>query len=102
MSELLSKDNQERVVMETVSFFEIRRREDSRVTDELLRPFILMHPKIFPDGNQWCVLYGENLQEGVCGFGDTPYLAAEDFDKNWMWQKLPSPPSPKSTEKEGK
>jgi hypothetical protein len=27
---------------------------------------------IYPDGNQWCVLIGENLQEGMSGFGDTP------------------------------
>ena len=24
------------------------------------------------DGDQWCALYGENLQEGVAGFGRTP------------------------------
>lgn len=27
--------------------------------------------KLFKDGNQWCVLAGSNLQEGVCGFGNT-------------------------------
>lgn len=35
----------------------------------------------YPDGNQWCVLWGENLQEGVAGFGDTPYLAILAFNK---------------------
>ena len=24
------------------------------------------------DGNKWCALLGENLQEGLAGFGDTP------------------------------
>jgi hypothetical protein len=55
---------------------------------EMSRPFILLRPKMFPDGNQWCALYGEDLQSGVCGFGDTPEKAAQDFDKNWKWQKL--------------
>lgn len=35
----------------------------------------------YPDGNAWCVLWGANLQEGVCGFGDTPYKAVLDFNK---------------------
>lgn len=32
------------------------------------------------DGNQWCVLYGENLQVGIAGFGDTPYKAMQAFE----------------------
>lgn len=32
------------------------------------------------DGDQWLFLWGENLQEGVSGFGDTPEAAAEAFD----------------------
>jgi hypothetical protein len=52
------------------------------------RPFMLLRPRMFPDGNQWCALYGENIQEGVCGFGDTPNLASYDFDNNWYGQKL--------------
>lgn len=51
-------------------------------------PFILLKPRIFPDGNQWCALYGDNIQEGVAGFGDTPAKAQTDFDKNWLNQKL--------------
>lgn len=47
------------------------------------RPFILLRPRISIDGNQWCALYGENLQDGVAGFGDSPELAAWDFDKAW-------------------
>lgn len=38
--------------------------------------------KPFKDGNQWCFLYGNNIQEGVCGFGDTIYKAAWDFYTN--------------------
>ena len=37
--------------------------------------FSMLHPKVSRDGNQWCVLYGDDLMTGIAGFGDTPYLA---------------------------
>ena len=49
-----------------------------------IRPFSRIRPKVFPDGNQWCALYGDNLQTGVCGFGDTPEKAAVAFDLAWL------------------
>jgi hypothetical protein len=57
-------------------------------------PHCRMRPKIYPDGNMWCVLYGENLQEGICGFGETVELACIDFDKNWYHQRLHVRPTP--------
>lgn len=51
-------------------------------------PFVRLRPKMYPDGNQWCALYGDDLQSGVAGFGDTPREAQLDFDKNWRTQKL--------------
>jgi len=57
-------------------------REDAAM--EMKRPFMLLRPRIFPDGNQWCALYGDNLQEGVAGFGDTPSLASNQFDIEWL------------------
>ena len=47
------------------------------------RPSVMLKAKIFPDGNKWCCLYGDNLQDGVCGFGDSPELASWDFDRAW-------------------
>ena len=38
--------------------------------------------KPFKDGDQWCFLYGNNIQEGVCGFGETIFRAAWDFYTN--------------------
>ncbi len=35
------------------------------------------------DGNQWCCLAGDNLQEGVAGFGYTPQSAVSDFMVNF-------------------
>jgi hypothetical protein len=43
----------------------------------------LLNPKVFIDGDQWCVLYGENLQDGVAGFGETPAKAVYAFDAAW-------------------
>jgi len=31
--------------------------------------------KVFKDGDQWCALVGEDLQEGIAGFGPNPSLA---------------------------
>lgn len=62
------------------------------VEEQRGRPFMLLRPKMYPDGNKWCALYGDNLQDGVCGFGDTPDLAAADFDRNWTQQRSPSLP----------
>jgi hypothetical protein len=54
-----------------------------RSGEEMQRPSVLMRPAISIDGDQWCALYGENLQDGVVGFGDTPDAAMRDFDKRW-------------------
>ena len=68
------------------------------MTEEMRqRPFTLLRPRMFPDGNQWCALYGDDLQSGVSGFGDTPEKAAADFDKAWTENRLP----PTTGEKHG-
>lgn len=61
---------------------EIRRTESERQ-----RPSVLMRPVLTLDGNKWIALYGENLQEGVAGCGDSPAEAMSDFDVNW-YKKL--------------
>lgn len=48
------------------------------------RPFVLLKPAMFIDGDKWCALYGEDLQNGVAGFGDTPHEAAHQFDVEWL------------------
>lgn len=40
----------------------------------------------YKDGNSWCVLIGENIQEGICGFGETPRDAYIAFLKK-LWGK---------------
>ena len=39
------------------------------------------------DGNLWSFLYGDNIQDGICGFGDTIYKAALDFYENLKSEK---------------
>lgn len=48
-----------------------------------LRPSTIHKPRVFPDGDAWCALYGDSIQEGVAGFGKSPELAMLDFDDNW-------------------
>jgi hypothetical protein len=56
----------------------------SDVIFEMTRPCVLHKPKLYRDGNLWCVLFGPNIQEGVCGFGTSPDKAMKDFDKAWF------------------
>ena len=59
--------------------------QDFMVTaDEQRRPSVIFRPALSIDGNQWCALYGDNLQDGVAGFGNSPSAAMHDFDRNWM------------------
>jgi hypothetical protein len=54
-------------------------------------PSAVFRPALSIDGNQWCALYGADLQSGVAGFGDTPALAMADFDNNWRTPLRNSP-----------
>ena len=58
------------------------------IANEKLRPFMLLRPHIFIDGDKWCALYGDNLQDGVCGLGQSPDEASRSFDESWF-KKLP-------------
>lgn len=66
----------------------MQKENEREVTFHQCRPSILLRPKLFPDGNQWCALYGDNLQEGFAGFGDTPEKAMGDFDEKYRTQTL--------------
>ena len=50
---------------------------------EYERPSVLFRPSLSIDGDQWCALYGDDLQSGVAGFGDSPTEAMWDFDRKW-------------------
>ena len=54
------------------------------------RPSAVFRPSIGRDGNKWCALYGEDLMDGVAGFGDTPEEAMAAFDKAWKTERAES------------
>jgi len=43
--------------------------------------FSMLRPSVTMDGKKWCVLYGDNIQDGVCGFGDTINDAISEFNQ---------------------
>lgn len=64
--------------------YEHEARMNLLVEQQEYQKFALLKPKVSRDGNQWCVLYGDNLQEGIAGFGDTIYLAILDWNKSFV------------------
>ena len=60
--------------------------EEFRRVAETMQQFVIIQmlkPRIFIDGDRWCVLYGDNPQKGICGFGDTPIDAVIAFNNAW-------------------
>ena len=47
------------------------------------RPSAIYRPRLFKDGDKYCALYGDDLQSGCAGFGDSPSEAMYEFDKTW-------------------
>lgn len=64
----------------------VEREEINLVATIGLKPFI--------DGDKWCVLWGENIMNGVAGFGETPYAAVLDFNKNFHNETAPKKEKP--------
>jgi hypothetical protein len=64
------------------------------VAGEYERPCVMFRPAISIDGNQWCALYGDNLQDGVAGFGNSPAHAMREFDAAWIKPLTSKSPSP--------
>ena len=58
-------------------------KHNAAIESEEMNLVALLRPRVFLDGNKWCVLYGENIMEGIAGFGDSPILAVYDFNKAW-------------------
>lgn len=61
---------------------------------DMSSPSVLYRPTLAIDGNKWRAMYGENLQDGVAGFGESPAEAMADFDKAWrtaLKSALPAP-----------
>lgn len=42
--------------------------------------FSVLKPAVYKDGSMWCALYGDDLQVGISGFGETPAKALLAFE----------------------
>ncbi|MCK9477262.1 MAG: hypothetical protein M0R46_15200 [Candidatus Muirbacterium halophilum] len=48
-----------------------------------LRIISALKCRVFKYGDMYCCLYGGDLQEGIAGFGKTPYQAIIEFNKEF-------------------
>lgn len=64
-------------------------RHNAAIEAEEMNLVSLLRPRVFIDGDKWCVLYGGDLMNGVAGFGDSPILAVYDFNKAWRKELNP-------------
>ncbi|GAB4059141.1 hypothetical protein [Uliginosibacterium sediminicola] len=85
---MLDQHHQDQAVSRIDHYAHMAKECISQAASEYMRPSVIYKPKLSIDGNKWCALYGNNLQEGVAGFGDSPMLAMCDFDDNWH-KRLP-------------
>ena len=72
----------------TIELSDYQKTELNRACELMAAPSTHLRPRLYPEGNMWCALYGENLQEGVAGFGKTPEGAMADFDYNFRCQRI--------------
>lgn len=47
------------------------------------QPSVKFKPHLSQDGDMWIALYGDNLQTGVVGIGESPSEAMYHFDIEW-------------------
>lgn len=57
---------------------------------EQQRPSVVFKPTLSQDGDMWCALFGDNPQDGVAGFGETPAKAMYAFDNAWLTERTPA------------
>lgn len=89
MRVILDDDWQQHIASIVAHWSEMAKESIDSAAAQYERPCVLFRPRLSVDGNQWCALYGDNLQDGVAGFGDSPADAMWDFDRNWS-TKLPA------------
>lgn len=64
-------------------------KHNAAIESEEMNLVALLRPRVFIDGNMWCILYGESIMDGVVGFGESPILTVYDFNKSWR-KRLPA------------
>lgn len=81
MTTALDERRQDSYLSTLCNYAEIADRRNIENEDEahIFRLMKILDIIPYKDGDQWCALYGENLQEGIAGFGDTPYNAMDNL-----------------------
>jgi len=69
------KSEQEKLKQRVLEFVKTQKGYNEK-DHEKLRAFC-------EDKNTYGVVYGEDIQTGIAGFGDTPELAFDDFVRSW-------------------
>ena len=52
---------------------------------------VILGLKPIKDGDRWCILYGQNLHDGIAGFGDSPVDAIQAFEHE-MYKSIKTKP----------
>ncbi len=86
MNEILSQERQDCLMN---SVIDAVRLAFASINEEACRPSAVFRPRIGKDGNKWIAIYGDNIQEGVCGCGDSPLEAMRAFDDAWFAKVAP-------------
>lgn len=48
----------------------------------IMNLFCMLKPSLKQEGSQWAVLYGDE-KDGIAGFGDSPFSAIMDFNREF-------------------
>jgi len=71
-----------------IELTDYQKNEMNRACEMAAAPSTHLLPRLFPDGDRWCALYGDDLQCGLAGFGKTPEGAMADFDYAFRTKQL--------------
>lgn len=84
MIEALSEEKQYQYLSTLTHYADLADRRAQENEYEVLVLRLMKELGIVPykDGDKWCALYGEDLQSGIAGFGNTPFLAMADLRDN--------------------
>ncbi len=81
----LSDTHQMMIVNAACHAIAMNQETERMVSGERERPSVIWNPKLRKtNSNKWYAIYGENLHDGVVGFGDSPDKAMRAFDTAWI------------------
>lgn len=60
-------------------------------TEKTYACIAILKPTLSVDGDQYCYLLGDNLQEGIAGYGDTVFHAMQAFEIDLHIRKVKMP-----------